>query len=224
MNGLLYLNTNIFEDEDLIQKAMDMVSSERKEKISKLKNSVSVRLSLGAGVLLRIALDRNGLGEKINSIKMGEHGKPYLEGTDFYFSLSHSGQYAVCSYSDAPIGVDLQKIKDTFPKHTKKILSDAEITYLENLCEAEKKEWFYRLWAKKESLIKWDGRGLRLPLQELSFIEDQKIADKIEFEEKQLHFMEYDFLFPEYAVSICSENSDFPEEAEEITAKILIKD
>ena len=40
-----------------------------------------------------------------------EHGKPYLSDySDVHFNISHSGEYVVCSVSDKPVGVDIQKI------------------------------------------------------------------------------------------------------------------
>ena len=223
MNGILYLNTEMFKDEVLFQKGLGMISSDRREKIGKYKNPLPARLSLGAGVLLRIALERNGLFDKLEEIKTGEYGKPYLEGVDFHFSLSHSGAYVVCAFSDVSVGVDLQVIKETMPIHTRKILSEEERSYLEHLSEENKNEAFYRLWTRKESLIKWDGRGLRLPMHEHSFIENEYISDVLSFEGKALYFKEYDSILSGYAICLCNENNIFPKEMEEINSRILTK-
>lgn len=221
MNGILYMDTTIFKDETLYKKGFSLISEERKMKIDRFKNPAPARLSLGAGVLLRIALDRCGLTEKLNEIKYGEHGKPYLEDIDFHFSLSHSGEYAICAYSDVPVGIDLQKVKERLPKHTKKILSEMESAFLKDLDETEQIRMFYRLWARKESLIKWDGRGLRIPLQEISFYEGMTLIDQVEFQGKTVFFREYDRWMPEYAFALCSEKKWLSASIEEITSEIL---
>lgn len=221
MTKLLYMDVNIFEADALFEKGMSLVSEERREKIQKFKNPMTARLSLGAGVLLKLALDESGLGDKMDQIETGAHGKPYLKHAEFHFSLSHSGHYAICAFSSAPIGADLQQIKETLPKRTTRILSDSEKEYLENLTDIERVQAFYRLWARKESLIKWDGRGLHLPIVQLSFVQDGVLVDTIPFEGKLLYFREYQDLLPQYAICLCNEIGIFSKKIVEITAKNL---
>ncbi|MGN1231626.1 MAG: 4'-phosphopantetheinyl transferase family protein [Anaerotignum sp.] len=221
MAEILYINVGILKEEALFAQGMSLISAERKEKILQFQNPSTVRLSLGAGVLLRIALEKCGLSDKIEQIQTGPYGKPYLQQEDFHFSLSHSGDYAICAFSHVQIGADLQQIKEKIPLRTRKILSSTEKAYLEKLPDTERIQAFYRLWAMKESLIKWDGRGLRLPLEKLSFVADDILQDRIFFEDKVLHFKEYHHLLPGYTICLCSEDGIFPEHITEITAESL---
>lgn len=221
MLQILYLNTDLFEEERLLQKGMTLLSEERKEKIGRFKTAAPARLSLAAGILFYLALEQNGLSHRLNDIRYGKFGKPYLKEADFHFSLSHSGKYAVCVWSDEPVGADLQKVKEKLPAHTGKILSEAEKAYLEGMNETERRETFFRFWAMKEAVSKWDGRGLRLPLQELSFVKDGHIVDRIAFEGKTLFLQKVDVLMPEYALYLCSEREEAVGEIREITTKIL---
>lgn len=221
MLKILYLNADLFKEERLFERGLRLISEERKQKISQFKTAAPARLSLAAGVLLYLAMEQNGLSHRLNDIHYGKFGKPYLEDTDFYFSLSHSGNYAVCVWSDGPVGADLQKVKEKLPAHTGKILSEAERVYLEGLSEAEKREMFFRFWAMKEAVSKWDGRGLRLPLQEISFVKDGQVLDRIEWEGKVLFLQGTDILMPEYALYLCCEREAAVDEIREITTKIL---
>ena len=133
---ILYLKTDIFDNEYLWNKAFSMISEDRREKIRHYKNEKTARLSLGAGVLLRIAMDKNGVSEE--QIVIGEYGKPYISDAALYFNLSHSGEYVFCAYDDSPIGIDIQKIKNEIPKHTDKILSEKEKQYLASLEEKDR--------------------------------------------------------------------------------------
>lgn len=223
MTEVFYMDSRLFTEEIWRQKGLSMISSERRAKLEKMKNDSSICQSLGAGVLLRLALEECGLRERIEQIKTGAHGKPYLEDAAFHFSLSHSGTYAVCAFSDAPIGVDLQQVKEAMPRLTSRILTDAERDYLESLPEGERHLVFYRIWARKESLLKWDGRGLRLPMERFSLIQDGILTDAISFEGKQLYFREYSRLLPKYALCICDAAGNFPETIKEITAESLTK-
>lgn len=105
------------------------------------------------------------------------------------------------------------------PEHTKRILSEEERIFLNSMEEQEKIKGFYRIWARKESLIKWDGRGLRIPLHRISCVKENKMEEQLQFEEKKVYFKELDI--PEYAFSICSEKELKIHEIMEITTKIL---
>ena len=222
MISVLYLDTEIFQDKEIFDKCFNLISKDRKEKFRKLKNPIPARLSLGAGVLLRIALENNDLLSELDRIQYEDHGKPYLKNDSFYFSLSHSGKYAVCAYGTTPLGIDLQKTSGKI-KHVNRILSDKEKDFLSPLNTSQKTELFFRLWVRKESLIKWDGRGLRLPLDTLSFVDDHAISDSILFEEKELHFIEVKSLLPEYALCICSEEKEASIVMNKIDANFLTK-
>ena len=158
MQRILYMNVNILKDTDLYDKGMSMISEWRKKKLAKMKNPAAARLSLGAGILLQLAMEEGGYADLKDSLVAGTHGKPYLPGVDFHFSLSHSGEYAICVYGDVTVGVDIQKVKDSIPKYLDKILSEEEKVFLSTFNKEAKEENFYRIWSRKESLIKWDGR------------------------------------------------------------------
>ena len=149
MRGILYMDVTILKDQEIFAKALKLIDRNRREKILQMKSDKPARLSLGAGLLLRIALERNGFLEQMNNIQLEEHGKPYLPDTDFHFSISHSGSYVVCAYSDVPIGIDLQIIKTDIPRYTKKIFSSNENDFLVKMEAFEKKQMFYRLWSRK---------------------------------------------------------------------------
>ena len=221
MNGLLYMDVSVFKDAALYAKGLTFLSAERKKQIEQLKNPAAARLSLGAGVLLFLALQRCGYENEPEHIKKGKHGKPYLEGVNFHFSLSHSGSYALCAYAEQNIGADLQQIKENPPQKTQKIVSKEEESFLSKQAEEERKTLFFRLWARKESLMKWDGRGLQLPLPQLSFVQNGQLQDFLIFEGKPLYFQEYPSIIEGYAVCVCQEKRHFAAKAEEITLKML---
>ena len=95
------------------------------------------------------ALARQMLGEKQKKapdavvITRTEHGKPLTEG--IYFSLSHSGEWAVCALSDCPIGVDLEYRRDTVPAHLQRRLGTGD------------PEEFFRRWTAMEARVKCLG-------------------------------------------------------------------
>ena len=114
---LLYMNISVFDDKNAFEKGMLLISENRKRQIDKINNPVTARLSLGAGVLLHIAMNEEGHIDLYEQIKYGVHGKPYLENVPFYFNISHSGEYVICAYDDKPVGADIQLMKNKIPSH-----------------------------------------------------------------------------------------------------------
>jgi hypothetical protein len=71
-------------------------------------------------------------------------------------------------------------------------------------------------------VIKWDGRGLRLPLQTISFLQEGTVISKIIFEGIPLFVRRLDLRQPDYAVSICSQKEYLIEELQEVDENFLI--
>lgn len=90
------------------------------------------------------------------------HGKPALTGSSLQFNLSHSGAWALLALrADAAIGVDLEKID---PALDYKVLATRFFTAAENALLlaapiAQRRRRFYRLWTRKEALLKGQGQG-----------------------------------------------------------------
>lgn len=111
-------------------------------------------------------------------------GKPYLEGEkDFFFSLSHSGQYAFCACAPVCIGADIQLMERT-PKETlaARIMAQGEYEAYKKLPETEKKQEFYRIWTSKESCCKLTGRGLAQDFRKMEISAD---GDEIYMREEE---------------------------------------
>ena len=113
MNKVYIMNITPLLDKDKFDTYIDKVDVARQEKAKRLTLPNARAQSLGAGLLLRYAVENDTKldYEKLNFLTEA-NGKPYIEGNPFYFSLSHSGNYAVCAISDSPIGVDIEKEKE----------------------------------------------------------------------------------------------------------------
>lgn len=111
------------------------------------------------------------------ALEYGEHGKPRLVSTragdgagdapPFFFNLSHSGGFALCAVGQlGEIGVDIERIRplsypgalarDHLSPEERRLRSDWETS-------AARPE-FFRIWARKESILKAAGLGLSRPL------------------------------------------------------------
>ncbi|MCC8141386.1 MAG: 4'-phosphopantetheinyl transferase superfamily protein [Lachnospiraceae bacterium] len=98
-----------------------------------------------------------------------EHGKPYVqELPDVYFSITHSGGYWACAVGDCEVGLDLQEVRDReTDKIAKRFFHPSEIAWLKD----KDAEEFFRIWAMKESYIKYTGKGLTEGLDYFSVVD-----------------------------------------------------
>ncbi len=202
-------STMELEDEALFESLYQTVSKERQEKIDRLRFQKDKRLSLAAAVLLQKVLEWNEIYEY--EIKIGENGKPYLEGSDLpKFNLSHSEERVMCVISTEDTGCDVEFIKKPNMKIAECFLSKKEMDLLTGLqTEEEKQHMFYRLWTLKESFIKATGKGMEIPLKEFQFsFEEDNIFIQQHMNKKQYYFKEYD-LKDGYKYAVCSMNPDF---------------
>lgn len=138
------------------------LSEYRRAKAARFKQEDDRRRCLCAGLALDTALRTVGLREKTAVFIQNDHGKPRLKAhPDSHFSLSHSGDWAVCLLSSSPVGVDVEQIRPV-PELSlaERYFAPEEAAALRNLPEPERLTAFFRLWTRKESLLKCVGVGL----------------------------------------------------------------
>lgn len=113
--------------------------------------------------------------------KYGLRGKPYLENSPFYFSISHCNNIVVCIISKRNVGIDIEDIKEVNKFVVKKSLTELELSKLVSL--NSKEEYFFRIWTLKEALLKVKGFGLSYGMKNIEFYINDKILSNNKREE-----------------------------------------
>ncbi len=108
-----------------------------------------------------------------------EGEKPRFLSGDVHFNLSHSHGATVLAMSHAPIGVDIEKVR---PVHRDKF----------PFIEAENDEDFFREWTRRESYVKFTGKGIAGIRGEIP---------------PETHFEQFD-VFDGYITSVCAEEQN----------------
>ncbi|MGG8495343.1 4'-phosphopantetheinyl transferase family protein [Tenacibaculum sp. TC6] len=127
------------------------------------------------GKLLTKNILQTTTNKDLEDVQYTEFNKPYVNDT-LSFNVSHSGEYVVCAYciSNTQLGIDVEQIDNrTRIEDFDLVLTASEKKKIYN--SATPKSDFYTLWTLKEAVVKADGRGLNIPLQEIEILED-KIA------------------------------------------------
>lgn len=128
-----YMNVTQFEDETFFREKVSLLSPYRQQKIAQQKQEADKRRSLGAGLALDYALRCYGQGLKERDMEYvsGEWGKPaFRDYPQIHFSLSHSGEYAMCSIGDRPVGNDIERVRQGRLKVAERFFTAPERAFL----------------------------------------------------------------------------------------------
>ena len=162
-------NINKLSDEVFERYRMHM-SSERRGRLDRLRFDEDKKRSLcGYMLAVRALSEMSGMPESDIVISEDENGKPFCESSNLYFSISHSGDFAVCAVSEKNIGVDIEKIRKVNMQSARRFASDEELVYIfghlpekaefESDCK-DTLERFFEVWTKKEAYGKMIGSGI----------------------------------------------------------------
>jgi 4'-phosphopantetheinyl transferase len=102
-------------------------------------------------------------------------GRPHLRGVGLDFNVSHSGDCVLVAWSTAGrVGADVEWIKErdpgTLTDMARSSFSTDEFEVFSAASNQERTAIFYRVWVRKEALIKAEGVGLGGALKEFSVV------------------------------------------------------
>jgi len=140
---------------------------DRIRRIRECRNPNARRTLIASGMtLLSVFADYKADGSRV---AYSEKGKPYIKGhRNFFFNVSHSGDYVIAAVSGQNIGVDIQKPTPYSENLVRRILSEKDRERLSDRTVSD----FAFLWAAKESYSKLTGVGIASDFSDISFDED----------------------------------------------------
>lgn len=206
----------------LMQQALEKLDAQRRQKAMRARDSSARASCVGAGLLLQKAVAEQNLSsaffryfkvrDLIASLEhprdlhlvFGPNGKPEFADRAFRFSLSHSGDYALCAVSDRPVGADIERIRTRNMRAGERYFAASERERLAACAtEEERQDLFHCLWTRKEAFGKMLGVGVLA------------VLDRDPSVENELNWLE--FPIPEgYAACVCqcSETARFLQKQE----------
>lgn len=207
-----YIEVTQFDNEALFQEKLSLLSPYRQQKIALLKHRKDKNRSIGAGLVLNYALGTYGLEERSMEYEFGEWGKPILKYQPcIHFSLSHSGDYAICSIGEKRVGNDIEGVRYGRLKVADRFFAQEELDWMYAVQDEEEiTQRMFRIWTMKESFLKATGKGISLPLNEFALLVDEendKIRVKHRFNARYYSMKEYGGI-PGYRVAVCCEESN----------------
>ncbi len=206
-----YADIRCLENETLFREKVKQLSPYRQQKIAILRNDRDRNRSLGAGLLLDHGLAVYGLQERSVEYDIGQWGKPALKyHPEICFSLSHSGDYAICTIGDRPVGNDIEHVRVGRLKVANRFFAEEELAWLyEAETEEERTGRMFRLWTMKESFLKVIGRGMSLSLKDFVIRMDEESGRarvRHSFDAKYYYMREYGEI-DGYCTAVCAQES-----------------
>ncbi|WP_299249774.1 4'-phosphopantetheinyl transferase superfamily protein [uncultured Aquimarina sp.] len=153
------------------QNYLNLLPKPHQDQVNRFRFWRDKHLCLFGKLLLLEGVKKYGYSHSIlSNIEYTPFNKPYFNNT-LKFNISHSGNMVICAMSNSyELGVDTEEIKPISKKDFSNLWTQKE---LEFIIEDENYNWFYKLWTRKEAVIKADGKGLNIPLKNLDVLADK---------------------------------------------------
>lgn len=100
----------------------------------------------------------------------GDKGKPFLQGADFHFNLSHSDKFAAVAVSRLPsVGIDIERFdrEVDIAGLSRRCFRPNEVKRIQNANGDRKARAFFWTWTAKEARMKATGEGFGLEPQKI---------------------------------------------------------
>jgi 4'-phosphopantetheinyl transferase len=155
---------NVHQVQEHYSECIERITPARRYSALRFQSKQEQLNHIAAGYLLYKVLNINGEDQ----VERTAFGKPYLKSGNPFFSLSHSGNYAVLAVSDSDIGVDIEYIREFYniDYSARKSFTQDELLWVQE--ENEQCERFFIVWTRKEAILKVDGRGFDLDPKSIS--------------------------------------------------------
>ncbi|MDP4095543.1 4'-phosphopantetheinyl transferase superfamily protein [Paenibacillus sp. P96] len=197
------------------ERMLSWVSAEKRDRIHRFLRKEDALRSLGAEVLTRwLACNRLGLPNEALHFEQSPKGKPSITGhSGLQFNISHAGKWVVCALDTVPVGIDIEEIRPIDVEVGRLCFSEQEFaTLMRQRSETERLSYFYELWTLKESFAKADGRGISLPLKDVTFSEyvDSGIIHTAGWSSPFRYFKKY-MIDEGYKAAVAAAHKEFPD-------------
>ncbi len=140
-----------------------VLSSDEMQRAERLKISSAREQFVRSRAWMRYLLSLYGIGapEALRFI-YGDQGKPALQSSFLQFNLAHCETRAVLAVMrDVPVGVDIERVRPTTSLDAMMQMSFTADERHDVLAQSDPFLAFYRVWTRKEAVVKCVGSGFR---------------------------------------------------------------
>lgn len=212
-------------DPFLLEQLLNRVAPDKKARLKRFYHMEDTLRGLFADLLMRdVIMRKTGLSNEEISFTANYYGKPFLEGReDVQFNLSHSGVWVVGAIDNQPVGIDVEQVQSIDLAISRNYYSPDE--HRDLMSKDDKFDYFFTLWALKESYIKILGKGLSHPLDAFSikFITPDEIIINVESKRIDDIFFRQYHIDNGYKMAVCAAHDRIPQHVHRLETQDLIK-
>lgn len=158
----------------LLPDLASVISPDEDARFRRFRRSEDRDRAILARAFLRLALSRYGAGppETIR-LSASEGGKPGFAGdgaaAHLRFNVSHSGDLVLLAFALVEVGVDVERVRTgvDFVAIAERFFSADEREAISRATDSNRADVFFRVWTRKEAVLKAAGTGLMTPLPEV---------------------------------------------------------
>lgn len=202
MSIICYAEIKEQTDKETLSANLSQLPERMRARISAYKDAHARQLRLQGQLLIMEVLKEFGLEDKYSwgDLKYTAYNRPYFD-SNIDFNISHSGNIVVCAGTiDGKIGVDIEQLKNIDIAQLKNEFCEAEWTNI--LSHASPGAEAYRLWTRKEAVLKAAGKGM---LEQPSLIDATK--EEVVYENETYYLQEV-FVKEGYVASLAINRAD----------------
>ncbi len=134
-----------------------------------------IQFVLGRVVVRRICANQLKIKPTAVQIELSRSGKPYAvcPSSRFEFNISHATGIVVIAWNAShPVGIDVESTDQSLPfqEISRVAFSETECAVLSTANLDEVQHMFFRIWVRKEAVLKAEGCGICETLQSFSLV------------------------------------------------------
>lgn len=171
-NEVHIYKTKLNKPEAEIKKLQQLLSEDELQRSQRYKlKHLTDNYIVARGILRKVLGSYLDLSPSSLKISYKDKGKPFLEGSDLKFNLSHSNDIAVYAFTlTDEVGIDVEQVREVSDalQIARRFFSLDEYITLKEIDEVNTNLTFFNCWTRKESFIKAIGEGLSYPLEYFS--------------------------------------------------------
>lgn len=161
----------VSEHLDDIERLKNFLSVDERDKAARfVTEQLSQHYIVAHGLLREVLAKYISVAPEKLMFSQGAHGKPYLDGKDIFFNMSHAGDrvvYAVTTTGEVGVDVEMLDRNVDYFALAKRFFTEAESEQLGTLDGKALQTTFFAYWTRKEAYLKMLGKGLVQPLSSI---------------------------------------------------------
>jgi 4'-phosphopantetheinyl transferase len=147
-------------DAEEYEKYFSMMSSDRQADVNRKRFDDDKKRSVLGEKLVRLGIaELSGVLPEEIILRRTDKGKPYAEGLDIAFSVSHSEDMVICAVGKGKIGADVEHIRHINRNVSRFACTDSDKEFVFS-SEYGWENRFFELWTAKEAYVKSLGTGI----------------------------------------------------------------